>query len=252
MRDEVPVGVAGDLRAERALTQGPVAVHVKDPQARGVGEKLEHAPGVSARVMLEDDYRLVLSEDSQPSLQDIELCPLDIELDQRRHIVSRQSLVQSTDVDLELFDLLNVVSVDVKAAARVGRQDSGESPYTARTRQRGLSYVNLRERLAKLSGAIGKRLEGNVVPIWGIPNHVPQEIAGIGTDVDAVGIRWERQRKQETQCLIVAHRAPGLSRPDRSLDHAQLWLQPGTLGEPQHLAAGGRHNTERVIDIAIL
>jgi len=252
MRDEVPVGVPGDLVTERGLAQGAVAVHVKDPQARGVGEKLEHPAGIPARIMLEDDDRLVLSEDSSPSMQDFELCPFDVELDQGGHVVSWQCLVESADLDLKLFDLAHLVSVDVKSAARVGRQHSGEASCTRRTRHGGLSYVDLRERLAELGHAVGKRLEGDVVPIWGIPNHVPQETAGIGTDVDAVGIGRERQRKQETQCLIVAHRAPGLSRSNRTLQHAQLWLQPDTSGEPQHLAASGGHNVERIIDIALV
>ena len=65
MRDEVPVGVAGDLVAERGLAQRTVAVHVKDPQARCAREKLEYAAGIPARVMLKD-YWLVLMRTQPP------------------------------------------------------------------------------------------------------------------------------------------------------------------------------------------
>jgi hypothetical protein len=252
MRDEVPVGVVRDLGAEGALAQGAVAVHVKYPQAYVANQQVEHAAGIPSGVVLEDDRRPVLSQESHSSLQGFELCPFDVELDQRRHIVRRQSIVESANLHLEQFDLLGVVAGDVEAAARVGREDPGESPRAAHARQRRLSHVDLRKRVAQLSSAVRKRLEGDMAPVRRVPNHVLQQTAGVGADVDTVGIGPKGQRKHETQCLIVAHRAPGLSRSDRTLDRAQLWLQPCTPGEPQDLAAGGNHNFERVTDISLL
>ena len=102
--------------------------------------------------------------------------------------------------------------------------------------------VYFRERFAEISGAVWKRLEGDVVPKRGIPNHVPQEIASVCADVDAVGIGREGQRNEETQCLVVSHCAPGLTRPDHTLHHAQPCLHSYTPGDLQDLAANGDHD----------
>lgn len=248
MRDEVPMGLVGDPGAERHLAQRAISVHVEDPQADGVDENIEDSAGLSALVMFKGNDRLVLGEGLDPSLQDFELCPFHVELDERRPIACRQGLVENVDLHLDLFESLNVVSTDVKAAPRIGPYDSSEAPRTRRARHSGLSDVYFRERFAEISGAVWKRLEGDVVPKRGIPNHVPQETASVGADVDAVGIGREGQRNEETQCLVVSHCAPGLTRPDHTLHHAQPCLHSYTPGDLQDLAANGDHDFGRIFD----
>ena len=249
MCDEVPVGPARYLVAERHRGQRAVAVHIEDPQAGVVSEKLEDTARISTGVMLKGDDRLVPVEGFKPSLQDLELCAFDVYFDQRRHVAGRQDSVENLDLHFELLDPLDAVSADLETAARVSVDNAEESPSAGRGRHGRLSYLHLREGLAQTSGAVRKRFECDMAAIRCVTNHVLEQAPGTRADVDAVRIGWQRQRKKDTQGVVVAHRAPDLARADCPLHEAQLWLQPHCLGDPQHLTANGDHDFERIADV---
>jgi hypothetical protein len=100
----------------------------------------------------------------------------------------------------------------------------------------------LRERFAKARGALRKRLEGDMVTMWRVTNHVSQKSPGIRTDIDAVGIGRKRQRQEETQRIVVAHRAPGFTRSNCALRGAQLWFESDGLRNTQYLMTNGDHD----------
>ena len=249
MRDEVPVAPAGYLGAELNLGQRPVAVHIEDTQAGVLSEKLEHSRRISARVVFKSDDRLVLGEGCQPSLQDVELCAFHVYLDQRRRVVGRQGSVENLDLDFELLDRVNAVSGHLETTARVSLDNAEESPSARGGRHGGLSYLHLRKRLAQGSRAVRKRFEREMAAIRGVPDHVSEEMPGTRADVDAIRVGWQRQRKKDTQGVVVPHRPPDLARADGALHGTQLWLQPYCLGDPQHLTANGDHDFQRIADV---
>jgi hypothetical protein len=148
------------------------------------------------------------------------------------------------DLYFKLFDRLGTASADLEATAGVCADDPDE-PSSANCGRHGrLSDLHLRKRFAETSGAIWKRLERDMVAMRRVTNHVLQKTSGTGTDIDAVGIGRKRQRKEKTQGVVVAHRAPGFTRPNCALREAQLWFEPCSLGNTKYLAANGDHDAK--------
>ena len=250
MGDEVPVALADDLRPEGRLAQRTISVHVEDPQAGGVDENPEESAGVRACVVFKGHERLVAGQGCHPSLERFHFRPFDVEFDQRRHIAGRQSFIENTDVDVDFFESVFVIATYVKPAARIRANNAGETPTAGGVGHGRLSHVYSREGLPQISGTLRKRFERNVLTVRCVPNHVAENAAGVGTDVDAICIGRQRQREQQTQRRVVSHRPPGLLRPDGTLHGAQLRFQSCAPGDPQYLMANGGHDTERIIDAA--
>jgi hypothetical protein len=248
MCDEVPMAPAGDLGAERVLSQWAVALHVEDTQAYPARQNLEDGARISTGVVLEYDDWHVSSESYEASLQNLDLCAFDVQLDQRRYVPLRQSLVERLNLNLEFLERLVATVRNVEAAARVCPDDSEESSSAGRGCECGFSDLDLRERFAEPSGTVRERLEGYVVPKGCITNHMPEKISSTGTDVDTIRIRGNRQRKDETQCIVVVHGAPRLARGDGALHQPQLLLQTHSFGNSEDLTTTGDHEVERIID----
>ena len=249
MCDEVPVAPAAYLRAERNLGQRAVAIHIKDTQAGVVSEELEDSARISAGVVLKSDDRPVLGEGCQPTLQDCELCAFHVHLDQRRHVVRRQDTVENLDLDFKFLDRLDAVSEYLETTARVSFDNAEESTSAGRGRHGRFSYLHLREGLAQTRGAVRKRFECDMAAIRGVTNHVSEEMPSTRANVDTIRIGRQRQRKKDTQGVVVPHRPPDLARADGALHGTQLWLQPYCLGDPQHLTANGDHDFQRIADV---
>lgn len=205
-------GASGERRAvDRTGTRGREDLIVK--LAEQVPERLRRGSVQRGRGghVLEHDQRPSLEEHRPGAGQHVQLCALDVDLDDVGPQAGELD-IKRRDLHGELFGFAARIadlwassqpapSVELAEIAELGRSDRGS--------ERQTSHVDLRKGRAQLGGEIGDRLEGDVMAAWCHARRLAQNLAAVGPHVHVCGVAAQGTRQDRGDRDLLAPRLAG-------------------------------------------